>query len=184
MIASWIEENSGHTVHIGELPVKLVLEFMRKLEADERHHDACVCQSIANVIAEKVYNQSISGFGDVEYDADQTSGPVVYQMLKMYGVPKKVLSSARGILRRNGYGFSDDACYATDDSSGASLKWFMHRASGAGNRWFINLMKQIGTPEGLMIHFPTDFHFRIHMLQTIVDNNPDAAFKDFTFSIW
>lgn len=184
MIASWIEENSGYTVHIGELPVKLVLGFMLELQSTQTDINPCVCESIANIIAEKAIVKFNRVEDAVEYDADQTSGPVVYQMLKMYGVPQKVLSSARGVLRRNGYKFSNDVCYATEDSSGASLKWFMNHASRDGNRWITNLMKQIGTPEGLMIHFPTDFQFRIHMLQTIVDNNPDAAFKDFTFSIW
>lgn len=181
MKASWDKEDRGYTVHIKELPVKMVLEFMRNLQARHRFCNECVCESIATMVAKKVYGDDCEG---VEYDADATSGPVVYQMLKMYGVPQKVLSSARGVLRHNGYEFSDDVCQATEQSSGASLMWFMRKASRAGKQWFTNLMVgEGGTAEGSLLSFSNEFEFRIHMLQTIVDKNPDAAFTDITFEI-
>jgi hypothetical protein len=45
--------------------------------------------------------------------------------------------------------------------------------------WMSNLMEQSGYVLGV-----ADYKVRIHILETIVEKNPNAAFTDIAFTIW
>jgi hypothetical protein len=180
--SAW-EQGTDFLIHIKELPVQTVLDYMKGLHVDIQT-GACVCESIANIVGRQI--EEFRDATEIEYDADQTSGPVVYQMLKMYGAPQKVLSAARGSLRRCRYEFFEDVCYYTETASGASLKWFMIKSTSAGSKWMTNLMDTVGgdVQEQSNWFGHVDFNVRIHILETIVEKNPNAAFTDIAFNIW
>jgi hypothetical protein len=182
MIVSLMQEDIGHLVHVLELPIREVLQYMQRMPEVEQY-GACVCQAIANMTGVRVKS------GDVEYDADQTSGPVIYQMLQMYGVSQKVLASARATLRRYGYEFVDDVCHATETSNGATISWMMRHSSTAGSQWWEHQINNMQAdpkvyPRPIVLDSDDEYRFRLHMLQKIVENNPDAAFKNIRFNIW
>lgn len=172
----WMERDTDFLIHVKELPVQIVLDYMKAIHVDDQS-GACVCESIANIVGRQI--PELANDGEFGYDQDQTSGPVVYQMLKMYGAPKKVLSAARGSLRRCQYEIFEDVCYHTETASGASLIWFMQKSTYAGQSWINKLLAQFGNVMSV-----ADYKVRIHILETIVQKNPYAAFTDIAFSVW
>ena len=188
MIVSLMQEDSGHLVHVLELPVREVLHYMQHMSEVEQF-GACVCQAIANMTGVRAPDR---GEGtDIEYDADQTSGPVIYQMLQMYGVSQKVLSSARATLRRYGYEFRDDKCYPSETSNGATISWMMRHSSTAGAEWWeqqVFMVQSADFQTAVIAPYRNDsdveYRFRLYMLEKILKNDPNAAFRDIRFNIW